>query len=177
VTLRREPTEAERSAAVLASAAIMAIRKLETNRRSIEKKRQEREVVDALTAAGLMQVKTRKVNVLSEAPGPGEFCAESLLGKRKADIILGLWDGRVMPIECKVSNSSTNSVKRLNNDAAAKAEAWRVDFGTVQVVPTAVLSGVYKLHNLQDAQKRHLTLFWSHDIEELTRWIASTKVR
>src|SRR3546814_5622550 len=65
-------------------------------------------------------------------------------------------DRRVMPIECKVSNSSTNSVKRLNNDAAVKAETWRNDFGQNQVVPTAVLGGVYKLHNLLDAQRRGL---------------------
>lgn len=175
VTEGREPTEAERTASVLASAAIMAIRKLETNRRSLEKKRQEADVVGALEDAGLKKVKTRKVSVLSNAPGAGEFCAESLLGKRKADIILGLWDGRVMPIECKVSNSSTNSVKRLNNDAAAKAEAWRSDFGNVQVVPTAVLSGVYKLHNLEDAQARGLTLVWSHDIAQLINWIAATQ--
>ena len=60
VTEGREPTEAERSAAVLASAAIMAIRKLETNRCSIEKKRQEEEVIEALKAAGLVKVKTRE---------------------------------------------------------------------------------------------------------------------
>ena len=80
-----------------------------------------------------------------------------------------------MPIECKVSNSSTNSVKRLNNDAAVKAVSWKSDFGTVQVVPAAVLSGVYKLHNLKDAQDRGLTLFWSHDIAELIDWIEATK--
>jgi Holliday junction resolvase len=153
----------------------MAIRKLETNRRSIEKKRQEEEVIEALKVAGLVKVKTRKVSVLSQAPGAGEFCAESLLGKRKADIIVGLWDGRVLAIECKVSNSAINSVKRLNNDAAAKAEAWRSDFGTVQVVAVAVLSGVYKLHNLESAQARGLTLIWSHDIGELISWIESTK--
>jgi hypothetical protein len=79
-----------------------------------------------------------------------------------------------MPIECKVSNSSTNSVKRLNNDAAVKAGSWRTDFGLRQVVPTAVLSGVYKLHNLLDAQERGLTLFWAHDLNRLTDWLART---
>lgn len=175
VTEGREPTESERNAAVLASAALMATRRLETARRTTEKQRQENEVMAAFEIAGLTRVATRKINVLSDAPKPGEFCAETLLGTRKADIVLGLWDGRVMPIECKVSNSSTNSVKRLNNDAAAKAEAWKRDFGTVQVVPTAVLSGVYKLLNLEDAQRRGLTLFWSHDIAELVAWINSTK--
>jgi len=112
---------------------------------------------------------------VSHAPAPGEFCGESVLGTRKGDIIVTLWDHRVMPIECKVSNSSTNSVKRLNNDAAVKAASWKLDFGLRQVVPTVVLSGVYKLHNLLDAQDRGLTLFWAHDLKPLTDWIASTK--
>jgi hypothetical protein len=172
---KREPTEAERGAAVLASAALMATRRLETSRRTLEKQRQEQEVQVALAASGLTQVPPRDINVLSDGPRPGEFCGESTLGKRKADIVVGLWDGRVMAIECKVSNSATNSVKRLNNDAAAKAEAWRSDFGTVQVVPSAVLSGVYKLRNLDDAQKRGLKLFWAHDISRLADWIARTR--
>ena len=37
-----------------------------------------------------------------------------------------------------------------------------------------VLSGVYDLHILQDAQARGLTLFWAHDLDQLTGWIAST---
>ena len=80
-----------------------------------------------------------------------------------------------MPIECKASNSATNSVKRLNNDVAAKAEAWRIDFGALQVVPAAVLSGVYNVHNLEDAQNRGLTLFWGHNLVLLTEWIEKTR--
>lgn len=175
VTEAREPTEAERNAAVLASAALMATSRAGTQRRTEDKQQQENEVMNALAAAGLQRVPTRDIPVLSQAPGRGEFCAESRLGTRKADIVLGLWDGRVMPIECKVSNSSTNSVKRLNNDAAVKAVSWKSDFGTVQVVPAAVLSGVYKLHNLQDAQTRGLTIFWAHDMAELINWIEATR--
>ncbi len=110
-----------------------------------------------------------------EAPQPGEFCQEVTLGTRKADLIVGLWDRRTMPIECKVSNSSTNSIKRLNNDAAAKAEAWLDQFGRAQVVPVAVLGGVYKLLNLEQAQDRGLTLFWVHRLRDLTDWIAQTR--
>jgi hypothetical protein len=80
-----------------------------------------------------------------------------------------------MAIECKVSNSATNSVKRLNRDAASKAEVWKTDFGTRNVVPAAVLSGVYKLHNLIDAQDRGLTIFWAHDLVGLVNWIESTR--
>lgn len=80
-----------------------------------------------------------------------------------------------MPIECKVSNSATNSIKRLNNDAAVKAGAWRNEFGELQVVPAAVLSGVYKLRNLNDAQRTGLTLFWVHDLDRLLEFIDQTQ--
>lgn len=175
VTEKREPTEAERDAAVLASAALLATSRLSTRRRNEDKSQQELEVVEVLQSAGLERVAPRRIPVLSSAPARGQFCRESMLGTRKADIVVGLWDGRVMPIECKVSNSSTNSVKRLNNDAAVKAGSWRSDFGTVQVVPAAVLSGVYKLHNLKDAQARGLTLFWSHQMTDLVNWIEATR--
>jgi hypothetical protein len=171
----REPTEAERNGAVLASAALLATSRVQTNRRTSEKQRQEEDVMQAFVAAGLERVSPRHVKVLSEAPKPGQVCGECRLGGRKADILVGLWDGRVMPIECKVSNSAINSVKRLNNDAAAKAEAWRADFGNKQVVPSAVLSGVYKLHNLVDAQDRGLSLFWAHDLAPLVNFVLSTK--
>ena len=171
----REPDESERNAAVLASAALLATRHLETARRNDEKQRQESEVIKALRDAGLQGVPTREINVLTQAPVAGEFCGESLLGNRKADIVVGLWDQRTLSIECKVSNSATNSIKRLNNDAVAKAEYWRTEFGVAQVVPAAVLSGVYNLHNLTAAQHRGLTLFWAHNLPDLIDWIQTTK--
>jgi len=171
----REPTEAERNAAVLASAALMAASRAQTRRRTLGKDQQEEMVKAALRELGFMEVPSRTIKTISHAPSPGQFCGESVLGNRKGDIIVRLWDDRVMPIECKVSNSSTNSVKRLNNDAAVKATSWKTDFGLRQVVPSAVLSGVYKLHNLRDAQERGLALFWAHDLTPLTEWITKTK--
>ncbi|HEX7377136.1 MAG TPA: XamI family restriction endonuclease [Pirellulales bacterium] len=171
----REPSEAERQAAVLASTAMMAAQRVGTKRRGEGKKTQEARVAAELLSHGLTQVPPRTVLTFVDAPKPGEFCGESLLGNRKADFLVRLWDNRLMPIECKVSNSATNSVKRLNNDAAAKAEAWRKDFGETQVVPAAVLGGVYKLHNLVDAQKRGLALFWSHDLKPLIDFIDATQ--
>ena len=168
---RRRPTADEREVAVLATSALLANRRLETMRRSQGKELQEERVATALRRTGLVESTTRRVRTLGEAPPRGEFCRESYLGDRKADFLVGLWDGRTMPLECKVSNSAVNSVKRLNNDAAAKAEAWTRDFGGRQVVPAAVLSGVYKLPNLLDAQARGLTLFWAHDLAALVDWI------
>lgn len=170
----REPTEAERSAAVMASASLMAASRAQTMRRTLGKEQQEGMVKTALLDLGFKEVPSRKIPNTSFAPEPGEFCGESPLGNRKGDIIIRLWDQRIMPIECKVSNSATNSVKRLNNDAAVKAVSWKTDFGLRQVVPTALLSGVYKLHNLLDAQSRGLTIFWAHDLNALTDWIKKT---
>jgi hypothetical protein len=175
VSEEREPSEAERAAAVMASAALMAASRVQTNRRTSGKDQQEAAVKAALVELKFVEVAPRKIANVTMAPAAGQFCGESVLGTRKGDIIVRLWDQRVMPIECKVSNSSTNSVKRLNNDAAVKASSWKTDFGLRQVVPSAVLGGVYKLHNLIDAQERGLTIFWAHDLKPLTEWIDGTK--
>ncbi len=175
VVEEREPSEAERQAAVLASAALMATQRVATTRRSVGKATQEQLVKEALKGTKTFQeVQAHDIKTLSDAPQPGEFCGECMFGSRKADIVAGLLDGRILPIECKVSNSATNSIKRLNNDAAVKAEVWREEFGTLQVIPSAVLSGVYKLRHLETAQDRGLTLFWAHDLAQMLTWIQST---
>lgn len=169
---KRSPTDEERRIAVHATAALIAAQRVATKRRNDGKTRQEGLVREALLCAGFRQVMRRDVEVLANAPGAGQFCGEAKLGTRKADFIVRLFDQRVMPIECKVSNSYLNSIKRLNNDAAAKAEAWLKDFGTRQVVPTAALTGMYKLASLVEAQQRGLTLFWTHRPAELEKWLS-----
>lgn len=175
VTQKREPTESEKAAAVLASAALMATQRAATDRRSESKNVQESAAVEALKIIGFKRVDTRSIGTLSDAPSDGEFCSESDLGGRKADLVVRLHDRRVLAIECKVSNSSTNSIKRLNNDAAAKATVWIQMFGTAQLVPSAMLSGVFKLRNLLDAQSKGLTLWWAHDLSTFQRWVKGTK--
>lgn len=171
----REPTEVERHAAVIASAALIAEQRTKTVRRTLGKNDQEQMVSNTFEASGFTRVLPRAIATIDQAPEAGEFCGESMLGSRKADFVFRLFDRRILALECKVSNSSTNSVKRLNNDAAVKAKTWLAEFGNLQVVPAAVLSGVYKIHNLIDAQDRGLTLFWAHDLEKLTSWIVQTK--
>ncbi len=171
----REPEEAERQAAALASAALLATQRLSTSRRSESKVVQEQAVADALSGNDFLEVPTRTIKTLDDAPERGAFCRESLFGTRKADFVIGLWDGRKMPVECKVSNSSTNSVKRLNNDAAVKATRWLEEFGTVQTIPAAVIGGVFKAHNLKAAQGSGLTLFWAHNLGAMLDWIESTR--
>jgi XamI restriction endonuclease len=171
----REPTEAEREAAALASAALIASRRVMTARANESKEEQERAVAARLIAEGFFETPSRPILTLDQAPGLGEFCGESLFGSRKADLVVRLWDRRVMPLECKVSNSSTNSIKRLNNDAAVKADVWLSEFGTVQTVPAAMLAGVYNTRNLEQAQERGLTVFWAHDLDALVDFINFTR--
>lgn len=158
----------------MASSVLMAASSVGTERRSLGKREQEDTVTKYLVQLGFKRVPSRTITTLMNAPAENEFCAECLLGSRKADVVVRLRDTRLMPIECKVSNSATNSVKRINNDAAAKATRWIADFGGIQVVPTAVISGVFKVSNLLQAQEAGLTIFWAHDLKKLGQFIRQT---
>ena len=171
----RDPTPHERDRAVIASAALVAARKVETSRRSGAKKRQEETVKAALRNAGFEETAPRNIPTLDSAPGPGEFCGESKLGDTRADLVIRLHDRRAMPIECKVSNSAVNSFKRINHEAAGKARAWLSGFGHRQTVPGAVISGVFNPANLETAQAEGLALFWSHRLSDLMDFIEATR--
>ena len=75
------------------------------------------------------------ISTLRTAPDSGQFFGESMLGSRKADFVIGLWDDRILAVECKVSNSKVNSVKRIKNDAAVKARLWIQEFGDRLIRP------------------------------------------
>jgi hypothetical protein len=169
------PTQQQREAALLASSVLLAAQRIATERRHDGKDNQETKVKDYLRSVGFTEVPTAAINTIVKGPQAAQFCAECQLGERKADVVVRLHDTRLMAIECKVSNSSTNSVKRLNNDAAVKAEYWLKQFGALQVVPAAVLAGVFKVLNVEQAQARGLSLFWSHDLDKLGAFIESTK--
>jgi len=171
----RDPNEAERSAAVLSTAALVATQRVRTQRANESSAEQQSSVAEALAGAGFIEVERRNVANIKEGPASGEFCRSGMFGTRDADLIVGLWDERTMPIECKVSNSSENSIKRLNNDAAVKARIWVEEFGKSHVVPCAVLSGVYKRRNLEAAQRDDLTIFWAYKVDAMIEWIDSLR--
>ena len=168
---QREPTAVERDAAVLASACLWAHQRTQTIRRASGKGRLEGATQRCMEGAGLAEVPRRRIRVLRDAPEPGMFCPETDVAGRRADFVVGLWDGRYALIECKDSNSLVNSVKRLNNDTAAKAVFWLEQFGTASVVPLAVISGVYYHESLEKAQQAGLRLIWEHGIEALAGWL------
>ena len=172
----REPSPQERCVAVVATAALIASQRTRTGRATDAPRRQEEMVKSRLVREGFVEEPAHPIPNLFEAPDLGRFTGECVVGaSRKADIVLRLWDGRVMPIECKVSNSVLNSIKRLTNDAAVKARVWIDDLGRNNVVPVAVLSGVFGLKHLIEAQERGLTLFWAHSLDELMGFVAHTR--
>lgn len=176
VAEQRQPSAEERRIAVVATAALIASQRVRTGRQTDAPQRQEALVKSWLADAGFVEEPPRSVPTVFAAPEVGRFTGECVVGaSRKADIVVRMWDGRIMPIECKVSNSELNSIKRLTNDAAVKARVWIDDLGRNNVVPVAVLSGVFGLRHLVEAQDRGLTLFWAHSLRELVSFISATR--
>ncbi|NJM34243.1 MAG: XamI family restriction endonuclease [Rhodomicrobium sp.] len=166
-----QPTDQQKELAVIASAALAAAQEVQTARRNNSKNAQELKVKDALASIGFKEVGRRSIPILTAAPAPGEFCGESSVAGTRADVIACLRDGRVMAIECKVSNSRVNSYKRLVHDTGGKAAHWYREIGRAQVIPTAVLSGVFAVENMAMVQDGDLFLFWQHRLSDLTEFI------
>lgn len=170
-----EPTEQERSAAVLATAALLASAHVATKRRHEQQHGQDDKVRLALMSIGYKEVRRRKIEAITDAPNVGEFCPESEIVSRKGDFAIRLFDGRVLILECKSSNSELNSLKRLDNDTVAKARLWRERLGRSHVIVAAMIAGVYKLERLAAVQSDDLYLFWSHRMDGFTAFVQSTK--
>lgn len=84
-----------------------------------------------------------------------------------------LRDGRLLALECKVSNGPKNSWKRVNREVGGKSEGWRQQFG-VMVVTGVVLAGVYDLACLKTAQdNQRVAIFWEHDLSPLADFVTS----
>lgn len=169
------PTNEGRRAAIAWTAGLWASERQRTSRRTLASRRQEHSVAQSLVLAGLTELpKPTRIDLLDELPR-GRFCREAQLNGAKCDIPVRLLDGRLLAIECKVSNSAINSVKRLLRETGGKARAWRNAFGQ-QVLPAVVLSGVYKLANLLEAQDEYgIAIFWQHELGPLTRFVENAR--
>ena len=168
---RRNPLPAELSEAIAASAALITAQRVSTDRRNEGKSAQEERVQQYLQSLGYEKVEPADIDTIQDGPLRNQFSGESTVGSRKADVVVRLPDRRLLAIECKVSNSSLHSYKRIKTDAAVKARTWRDEFGQRQLVPMAVLSGVFKVASLEQAQASGLSLVWSHHLEELGEFI------
>jgi hypothetical protein len=170
----RNPTNAEKTTAIAVSAALAATRDVETSRRNNSKQIQEQAVKNMLKLLGMTEVPRREIPSLSSsaAPAPGEYCGESSVAGTRADVVVRLKNGDIMLIECKVSNSSVNSYKRVVHDTGGKASTWYAKLGTASTIPCAVLGGVFSRANLETVQNDlNVFLFWQHRLEDLADYI------
>jgi hypothetical protein len=148
---------------------------MRTYQRNTPARAQEAQVSDALITAGFEPVTTRYILSLEDIERGTFTSGECRVGDHKCDRAVRLYDGRLLAIECKVSNSAVNSKKRLNNDVGAKAAAWRKDFGE-QLITAAVLAGVYALGNLTSAQSHDgVTILWAHDLQPLVSFVRDAR--
>ena len=170
----RDPKQGELRTATVASATLAAAQRVQTRRRNEAKSVQEKEVKQFLRDMGFAEVARRPISILRDAPDPGHFCLECKLGTSRADLVVGLHDRRVLAIECKASNSEVNSFKRINHEAVGKARSWIAAFGRSQLVPAAILTGVFNPDNLATAQSEGLALFWIHRLDDLQEFISAT---
>lgn len=172
----RDPLPEERNAAIVASAALIAAKKVETFRRNDAKDRQEAKVKAMLADLGFTEVPKRAIPNGSAAPKKGEFMGETPLAGAKADVVATLHDGRILAIECKVSNSAVNSYKRVVHDTGGKATIWYDQLGKANVVASAVLYGVFSPANLETVQNdKSVALFWDHRLDDLRVFVEAAK--
>jgi hypothetical protein len=170
----RRPRPYELKQAIRATTSMHAAQTMQTERRSYGKV-VESYLRQRLENMGFIRVATPnegKITAPMHLPSKMTFYGECAVYGRRADLFIGLPDGRCVAVEAKDSNSVVNSVKRVLNDTAAKARHWHGKLGEM-IIPVALLSGVFGFENLRDAQASGLYLVWSHDLDSFTAWLAA----
>ncbi len=185
----RPPTPKEIREAIAMTSALHASQALQTERRGYGRT-VEQSLVTRLEAMGYVKVTggrsnskpksgqplphpyppKGKVTQPSHHPAFPHFYGECTVYGRKVDLFIALKSGVMIAIEAKDSNSALNSTKRLLNDTAAKAKHYQVAAGK-NVISVALLSGVFKVADLAQAQAAELYLVWAHDLDEFVAWI------
>jgi hypothetical protein len=176
---KREPTPEEREAFTIGVASIPATSKLTTKRRGERSGGQEELTRKAITAAGYAGVKLpgTLANPVEEM-SPGTFSLKSRkLAGTNMDVPVRLEDehptGQLfLAIECKVSNSSVNSRKRLL-EVNGKRRKWDSAGLPHKFRTAAVLAGVFDVTRLIEVQDDGVLIFWEHRLEDLTAFLES----
>jgi hypothetical protein len=172
IASRRKPSGTELRYAVRATAAAMAAQAMQTERRGHGRK-VEQAMRDRLITAGFSKVvaaNSGRIDNPTHHPRARCFFGECTLRGRRTDLLIGLADGRAVAVEAKDSGSAVNSVKRVLNDTAAKARHWQSKCGE-DVISVALLSGVFKVADLESAQRSGLFLVFAHDLEGFVAWL------
>lgn len=168
----REPTESERRTAIMATAVLISMNTVYTRRRSDERDQLEGRLEQLLIDKGYTRAPAPRGGIadVGMLPPRGVFMRQCKLGKHNADLVVMLWDGRLLAVECKASNSTVNGEKRLNKEVVADAGDWYEQFGRSNLV-AAALRGVFKPAKVREAQEQGVYLFWWHRIDALAEFL------
>lgn len=168
----RAPTEVERHTAIMATAVLISMNTVYTRRRSDERDQLEGRLEQLLVEKGYTRAPAPRGGIadVGMLPPRGVFMRQCKLGKHNADLVVMLWDGRLLAVECKASNSTVNGEKRLNKEVVADAGDWYDQFGRSNLV-AAALRGVFKPAKVREAQEQGVYLFWWHRIDALADFL------
>lgn len=173
----RAPTPQELDRATFATAVLMAARKVGTDRRGSASTRQEGEVAAQLEAAGFTLDPDRTEIRMVDQLQRGTFSRERKIHGKKCDLPVRLHDGRLLAIECKVSNGPKNGWKRLNAEVGGKAGVWARELGSAQVITAAVLRGIFDLSSLNRAQDAGVVVFWERRLDQFVEFVQAVESR
>ncbi|MBX9859331.1 MAG: XamI family restriction endonuclease [Sphingomonas sp.] len=167
----RPPTAEEAELAVFSTSVLLTYESFKTGRRGTSSRAQEEEVSEALKAAGLAFDPARSpINDL-DGLSRATFSRERKVAGAKCDLPIRLKDGRLLALECKVSNGPKNSWKRLQREVGGKADTWRREFGS-RVITGALLAGVFDLTCVRRSQEEQgVAIFWQHDLAPLLGFV------
>jgi hypothetical protein len=158
--------------AIRATSVLQASQSLQTERRGYGKL-VERRLENRLVELGFTRTSAPHralINDPIDYPIYPNFYGECTVHGRKVDLFIPLRTGRMIALEAKDSSSALNSVKRLNNDTAAKAKHFAVEGGK-NIINVALLSGVFKPTHLERAQDAGLYLVWAHNVDGFINWV------
>lgn len=153
---------------------LWAAQRVATEKRTESATKQERDIKELLGRLGFQYLKPQTIDVTGARLTPGSYSSECVVEGAKCDIPIGLTDGRLLFLECKVSNSAVNSIKRLVRETVGKARLWKAAFGERAVVG-AVLEGVFGQTNLKAAQESGVAIIWSHDLGPLRSFLLTAQ--
>lgn len=169
---KRSPSDEEIQRVVTAVTPLLASQIHMTAKRTASSADQEGAVVELLMAKNWERLPSRLVDrgaILAASQFMKKTKFATTTRPQEVDIACGLGGTLVLAMECKVSNDTTNSVKRIN-DVLKKASAWRDHWGSF-VKPAALLQGTIGYKDVQRLIHAGVTVFWSHDLPRFERWI------
>lgn len=144
-----------------------------TVRRNRLSDEQERAVEALLDSKGWVKVASQKLKGPADL-SPSHYmrkvqCRSSESATKEVDIACGVTPNLILAMECKVSNDSTNSVKRIS-DVNDKVKAWQETWATF-IKTAALLQGVIAYKDVARLLSSNVEVFWSHDLSALSDWL------